>query len=149
MVRDDEYLKDDAFGKTTEEMDIPVNNDPEFVYSIDEEIFHEDFDDVMDMVNDDRDNEPGDRVVIYKGTPVRLTHMDFLKNISIVDILQNAAYDEDGEMAEDYMMDVSEEDEEKMILEINEIICKYALPPAYFRVTDIIPMTVVVDGIEE
>jgi len=145
----DKYLKDDAFGETTEVLDAPSNDDPEFVYSIDEETFYDDLDEVMEMLADDMDNEPGDKVTIYRGNPVRLNHYDFIKNLSLVEILQDMAADEDGEMAEDYLMDVSEGDEEKILMILANVLNDYAAQPNYHRVENIQPMIVTIDGIEE
>jgi len=144
----EEYLKEDAFGKSTEALDEPKSDEPEFVYSLDEEIFYDDLDEVMDMVNDDMDNEPGDRVVIYRGTPVKVTHSNFIKDMNIISLLQEMAYEEDGEMAEDYLSDVTNEDEEFIIDMLISIMNKKAKQPNYFRVDNIQPMTVTVEGIE-
>ncbi len=145
----EEYLKEDAFGKATEALDEPKGEEPEFVYSLDEEIFYDDLDEVMDMVNDDMDNEPGDRVVIYRGNPVKVTHSNFIKDMDLIGLLQEMAYEEDGEMAEDYLTDVTDEDEEFILDMITAIMNKKAKQPKYFRVENIQPMTVTVGGIEE
>ena len=140
----DEYLKDDAFGLTDELDTEAIDDAPEYVYSVDEEFFIEDIDEL-----DLGDAEDGDRIVIYRGTPVKVTHMDFLKDISLVEILQDAAYEEDGEMAEDYMTDLNDEDEAEMMKEINKIVCKYASQPNYHRVENITPITIVVGEFDE
>jgi hypothetical protein len=143
----DEYLKEDAFG--TEDIDTQDDDSPEFVYSIDEEMFYDDIDEVMEMLNEDSDNEPGDRVVIYRGTPVKVRHYDIIKNLDIIGILQDVAADEDGEMAEDYLTDLSEADIDKINLMLSKILDKMAAQPNYHRVENIQPMTVTIDGIEE
>lgn len=135
-----EYLRDGAFGSDdTEEIDNEIVDTQEFVYSSDEEYFHSEIDDL-----DLGDVEDGEKVVIYRGNPVRVTHMDFLKNLNLVETLQQMSYDEDGDMAEDYLMDVSEADEAEIIKEINKILCKYASQPGYYRVANIVPITITV-----
>jgi hypothetical protein len=139
-----EYFDEEVYAGTPDDEDTP-----EFVYSLDEEIFYDDLDEVMDMLNDDSDNEPGDRVVIYRGTPVRVNHYDIVKDIDIIGILQDAAADEDGEMAEDYLTDVSEGVANRINILLSKILDKLAKQPNYHRVENIQPMTVTIDGIEE
>jgi len=110
-------------------------SDPEFVYSLDEEWFEE-FETIQYRVNDDV--EPGDKISGYRGVPIEVTHLDIVKNLRpLVEYLQEAAYDEAGEAAEDYLMDFTDDHEEGL----REVIAKYlednVRKPAYFHIEDV------------
>lgn len=110
---------------------------PDFVYSLDEEWFEE-FEVIQDQVNDD--NEPGEKVSGYKGVPIPVSHLDIVKLCRpFVESLQEAAYDEDGDAAEDYLMDFTNDMEEGL----QEVIAQYlednVRRPTYYRIGDIQP----------
>lgn len=107
---------------------------PEYVYSLDGEWFEE-FDVIQDQVNDDA--EPGEKVSGYRGTPIQVDHADHVKHLKIVELLQELAYDEDGEAAENYLMDFDDEKEDQL----KDVIIKWMdnniKKPGYFRVGEI------------
>lgn len=73
-----------------------------FVYSLDGEFF-DDFDSVMCIVNSEY--EPGERVVGCRGVIVRKTHSDYINKYpveSFIEMVQEMAYDIDGDFAETY-----------------------------------------------
>jgi hypothetical protein len=145
----DDYLKDGGFGGYEDEPNTEVlDEDPEYLYSFDEETFYNDLDEVMDMINDDLDNEPGDKITIYRGNPVKVTHRDFIKNLDLIDILQEMAYEEDGEIAENYLSEVTDEDLDFVINILSGVFNKKFKQPDYHRVENIQPMTVTVEGVE-
>ena len=143
MNKDIDIFEDDL---NTEEID--TDNDTEFVYSVDEETFYDDIDEVMDMVNDNMDNEPGDRVIIYRGTPVPIKHIDYVKKLDLIGMLQDIAHEEDGEISEDYLSRVTEEDVDIIFIYLAKILDRMASQPDHYRVENVQPMTVTVCDIE-
>lgn len=119
----------------------------EFVYSLDNEWF-DDFDSVMDFVNSEY--EPGSRVTLYKGRPVPVTHEDVVKRCffkgHLLEFLQEAAYDEYGEVAENYLTDLGEGDEESIIDEIVIFLNENVKEPNFYTVKDVEEIEVLAEG---
>lgn len=123
---------------------------PEFVYSLDGEHFEE-WDAVKDYV--DSEYEPGERVTVYKGRPVELSHYDHVRPIihRFVESIQEHAYDEDGDYAEDYLTDLPDTEElnDELAEIVTEWLNKHAKRPGYHRVDDIVEEIVLSEDYEE
>jgi hypothetical protein len=112
-----------------------MSNSPDLVYSLDGE-WYDDFDTIQGQVNDD--TEPGEKVSGYKGVPIPVHHIDIINRIgSMVELIQDTSYDEDGDAAEDYLMDMTDDLEK----ELNEVIAKFlddhVAQPKYYHIGDV------------
>lgn len=140
MEKYSNYDESDYNEELIDTTDDDIDDDtPEYVYSTDEEIFYES----IDELNLD-DAEEGDRVVIYRGNPVKVSHMDILKEINFVDIIQNAAADVDGEMADNYLYNTDEDLDKKIAQAIDKVLREHADPPDYHRVKNIKPFSITI-----
>jgi hypothetical protein len=108
---------------------------PKYVYSLDGEYFHE-----WDYINDDIKNtfEPGSKITVYRGVPAPVTHLDYLKNLRLIEQLIDLAADEDGEVSEDYLMDTKDKHEMELIKALNDKMIELGIKqPNYTRVDNI------------
>lgn len=117
----------------------------DFVYSVDGVMFftHEE---IMDDL--ENGNELGARVVIFRGVPVEVRHADYVRDLSIIEMVQNIAYDDENDMADDYLVDVTEEQEKTLLEEVVKLFDDMFPQPGYYRVVDIEEIVVTVGDSE-
>ena len=86
----------------------------EYVWSDNEDNWYESLEDLIDMM----DLQEGD--FVYKGEKITPSSKEFINTDSIIEQIQCSAYDNYGEHAEDYLLEVTEEREK----ELEELIFK-------------------------
>jgi len=119
--------------------------EPEYIYSIDGEDFDE-WDTITDMV--DSDNEPGVKVVIFRGKPIQVKHIDHVLPVidTIIENIQQHAYDEDGDYAENYLTDLSDPKAIELANVIAEYLNEEIIQPLYHRVGEVEEITITSRG---
>ena len=118
------------------------------VYSLDQEHFAE-IGDIMDQI-DPKEYGEGDIVHAWKGVIKPLKHVDMLDGCrSIPEHIMDAAYDIDGDWAEDYLVDMTPEIEKGLLAAMAEYLDKHCASPQYFRVDQIEKFDIVVTDIIE
>ena len=70
------------------------------VYSIDDENYFDDIDDILDIISSDF--KPGEIKDIYIAEKQTFTHSDFVDGSDIIEHITNFVYDNHGEYAENY-----------------------------------------------
>ena len=106
----------------------------QFVYSLDDENFGE-FEQMQDEVNDQY--EPESKVCGSWGVLVPISHLDFVNEINIVEDIQQIAYDKDGDFAEDYLLDMTEDMEQELREVIAKFLTEKVAAPKWYRVDDV------------
>lgn len=105
------------------------------VYSLDGEYF-DSMDNIQDQIGPDVKN--GSYVSGYRGTIVELTHLKMLNDCrSIPEHIMDAAFDTDGDHAEEYLEDMTNEIEAGLLDVMAEYLDKHCKSPSYFRVDGI------------
>lgn len=111
-----------------------------FVYSEDEEYFNSDldFDTIEDALKNATENLDKDsKVYIGKIKDVDLT----IGAWNIIEDLQEDAFEQAGEIAEDFLNNVTQEQENDLTIMINDVIDKWLkkhkLEPNFFSVVDV------------
>ena len=101
-----------------------------------EDFSYDELDDAVRDALDDPEIKVGDVVTVYEGDAVRFKAGDF--SGWNLDHITNAAYDEGGEYAEDYLSGVTKEQEaelDKMVEDaVNAWADKHGLQPTFYRV---------------
>ena len=92
----------------------------------------------------DRGLATGER--FWTGLAARPKAGNFVAGVDIIERLQEAAYDSNGEWAEDWLSDVLREDEEALDLALAEVVNRWAAErghrPAFFDVIEVQEHTV-------
>ena len=114
------------------------------VYSADEEEFV-DYDTALFRATADPEIKPGDTVTLVEGDEVPADHSQFVNGDRLIEELQERAYDEYGEYAEDYLVDVGD------VAELEALIVgwlnEHAKPPTFYRVDNMREISVTVGEI--
>ena len=141
VMADSGYLKnettydDDISQETVDEpKDVPAQDTPEFIYSLDGERFDE-YDNIMEEIYNTY--EVGEKIAISKGRPKKITHWDFVKDMDLIGSLIDMATDEDGDFSDDYLNDVTPDIQKKILRDLCMSLDKHAKQPNYCRVEDI------------
>lgn len=105
----------------------------DYVYSLNEQ----DFNDLESIEHSiDSDYEPGEITHVYRATPVRYTHKDFIDGQMITEDIANSACEEGGEYSEDYCSEV--ENHSKQMAELVSIyLDNNVSQPNFYTVKDI------------
>lgn len=90
----------------------------EKVYSLNSEEF-EDYDAIISQLEDEY--LPGEKVTIYEGTAKNYSHSDFFDIYKLISAMQEKAYDEVGDYAEEYFDDITP----KKIEKFNKLIVNW------------------------
>jgi hypothetical protein len=134
-LKDETIYDDDISQEVVDEpKDVPAEEEPEFIYSLDGERFDL-YDNIMDEVYNTY--EVGEKITISKGRPEKVYHWDFVKNIDLVGILVDMATDEDGDFSDDYHNDMTPDIQDKVLSDLCKSLNKYVKHPNYCRVIDI------------
>ena len=113
-------------------------------YSLNEEEYH-DFDYIMDRINDDYPK--GQEVTVYKGESVQWHHKDFINVTTLLEDMSEAAYEEAGELAEDYYPDgISKEKQEELLNLIAKWCDENIEKPKFWTVKNVVKDTVISEG---
>lgn len=114
----------------------------ELVYSPNgEDGWTEDFDEMRIGIVDCMGPECGPYITYYEGTMMTFTHADFVCSNQILEHMQELAFDEVGEVSEDYLLDLGDEE----IKELKSLIVKFlnekAKQPEFYRVIKVVKQT--------
>lgn len=109
-------------------------------YSTNNEDFnYDELDDAVQSALDDPSVNVGDVVTVYEGDAVAWKAGDFTG--FTLDHISNAAYDEGGEYAEDYLSDVSKEQEADLDKRVADVVNQWAddhgLQPNFYQVKNV------------
>jgi len=112
----------------------------EYVYSLNEQDFYdlEDIETKIEDVEMERESnfEPDEITHIYRATPIRYTHKDFITGHLITEDITNDAYEAGGEYSEDYISEI-----ENHSKQIAELVSKYlddnASQPNFYTVKNV------------
>jgi hypothetical protein len=123
-----------------------MKNQPDYCYSTDEEIFHNDLDGVKD---DAWNNNPnlyiGDTVTIYRGVRVPKTHADYLSADDVIEQMAMSAYDDLNEFTDGYLENINEPMKEAFKKHMLKWLDLQVPQPHFFGVKDVEPFDVVLD----
>lgn len=106
-------------------------------YSLNNEEFnYDELDEAIRDAIDDPKINIGDVVTVYEGDAVPFKCGDFVG--SILDDITNTAYDEGGEYSEDYLADVTKEEEADLNKRVADVVNQwaddYGYQPKFYRV---------------
>ena len=114
----------------------------DFAYSLNDEEFH-DYDTIMDEINDGY--ESGEAVSVFYGSVVKVEHAGFINISRIIEDIQEMAYEEHGEWAEDYLFDMTKEKISDLDSVIKEWFKKNVNRPTFYTVKRIGKMTLLAE----
>lgn len=113
----------------------------EIYYSTDEEIYN--YDDIREAAEDIfsyADSKAGDEGIIYQGESKSFQASDFVRT-NILEEMQESAYAELGEHAEDYLNDVNKDQEKELQDEIESVVnlwaSKHKLHPSFYGIKNV------------
>lgn len=116
-----------------------------FAYSRDGEFFYNDLRSAMSEAPCDDDGF----VTLHRGDSNVAKHSDFVSGMSIIEDLQNVAYDEYSEHAETYLDEVDDEKADELEQIILDWLDQNGGPINFYRVSDIVRVKVHVDTLEQ
>ena len=104
-------------------------------YSLDNEDYH-DIDYIAQELEDDKT-----RLTVFVGEAIKPTHKQFIVRIDICEEMQNYAYDEFDEYSENYLKEITKEQEEELNSLIANWFDKNATEPNFHRIENVKEIT--------
>lgn len=99
------------------------NKTQEQFYSIDGERYSY-YNDLMDELREY--NNVGEEVEVFEADKKEYSHLDFINGYGVIEDMQTSAMDECGEVAEEYLNEITEEDKCDLAMHIAEWFHKNA-----------------------
>ena len=90
----------------------------------------------------DEDTKVGDIVTIFEAEAIEYTHADFVNAESIIEDMQNCAYDTVGEFAETYLEELKKEDFKELDKLITDWLSMKADKPRFYTTINDKPIEV-------
>lgn len=111
-------------------------------FSQDGEIFYDDSTFFTDL---QIDHEPGEKIIAYAGKSKKCNHHDFIYAHKIIEMMQEIACDDMGDLADDYLKDITSDHEDELKSLINNFLVEKIGQPKFYKVDDIVEVIIEVE----
>lgn len=115
------------------------------VYSSDNEVFHDEIEEVINNLLCDGLFNIGDTVMIYEGEKVELTHNQYVNDLDIIGILENIACDDMGEFSDSYLSEITKENKEELCSLISGYLYEKCGNPNFYKVKNVSEIEVILE----